>query len=173
MMRGPIASLCLLVSLFMGVLLANYGYLSLYPSSDSSDSDSEVQTDLLMKRTMGTLLIVFGSLKLVNLRSFVNIFSKYDVVSKRVPSYGYVYPFLEIGLGLSIILEDALYPYYLVIGLMVISLLGVVPTLSKGTSLRCGCMGSLFHIPLSYVTISETIGMMLIILWIEYMVKIM
>jgi len=154
-MRGLFSSLCLLMSLFFVVFCVNYGYMSL-----SDDHRDESQNVTLMKRTMGSMLIVFGTLKLLNLRHFVGIFSKYDVISQRVPYYGYTYPFVEIALGVSIMSGWSHYPYYIVIGLMMISVLGVLPTLYKGKSLRCGCMGSLFHIPLSYVTISENVGMM-------------
>ena len=40
---------------------------------------------------------------------------------------------------------------------MIVSLIGVFLSLGKGVSLRCGCLGSFFHVPLSYVTVSENI----------------
>ena len=44
---------------------------------------------------------------------------------------------------------------------MITSLLSVGISMVKGQKLRCGCLGSFLHIPLSYVTISENVIMLL------------
>jgi len=44
---------------------------------------------------------------------------------------------------------------------MIISLISVSISLYQGQNLRCGCLGSFFHLPLSYVTISENVVMLL------------
>ena len=46
--------------------------------------------------------------------------------------------------------------------------ISVIISIIKGEKLRCGCLGSFFHIPLSYVTISENIVMLLMITKILY-----
>ena len=114
----------------------------------------------LMTNVMGSIFIVFGSLKLLNLQGFRKIFSKYDIVSKHVPHYAYLYPFIEIFLGIVILNKSYLREAFIAtIALMVISLVGVSVSLQKGLKLRCGCLGSFFHVPLSYVTISENLVM--------------
>jgi len=153
-------SLLLLLSFFATCLGLNYLYLT-YETNESEKS--EELTKELMPRTMGTIFLVLGLLKLTDLRSFSNIFSKYDVVAKRVPVYGYLYPFLEIMIGLSLFVKDYRVPAYkTIIVLMTIGLFGIFGIMvSKGSTLRlrCGCMGSLLHVPLSYVTISENLVM--------------
>lgn len=152
-------SLFLIVSLFAICLGFNYLYLT-YKTKESEES--EERTKELMPRTMGTIFLVLGLLKLTDLQSFSKIFAKYDIVAKRVPVYGYLYPFLEIMIGLSLFVKDyRVNAYKTILVLMTIGLLGIsgIMVSKKGSTLRCGCMGSLFHVPLSYVTISENIVM--------------
>lgn len=154
-------SLFLIVSLFAICLGLNYLYLT-YETNESEKS--EERTKELMPRTMGTIFLVLGLLKLTDLRSFSKIFSNYDIAAKRVPVYGYLYPFLEILIGLSLFVKDyRVTAYKTIIVLMTFGLLGIFKIMisKKGTTLklRCGCMGSLLHVPLSYVTISENLVM--------------
>ena len=150
-------SLFLIVSLFATCLGLNYLYLT-YKTNESE----EERTKELMPRTMGTIFLVLGLLKLTDLRSFSKIFAKYDIVAKRVPVYGYLYPFLEILIGLSLFVKEyRVTAYKTIIVLMTIGLLGIFKIMvsKKGSTLRCGCMGSLLHVPLSYVTIRENLVM--------------
>ena len=153
-------SLLLLLSLFATCLGLNYLYLT-YKTNESEESKEE-RTKELMPRTMGTIFLVLGLLKLTDLQSFSKIFAKYDIVAKRVPVYGYLYPFLEIMIGLSLFVKDyRVNAYKTIIVLMTIGLLGIFKIMvsKKGSTLRCGCMGSIFHVPLSYVTLGENIVM--------------
>ena len=153
-MLSTINSLLLIGVFFTSCVLANYGYLYL------EDKDKDVDQVEWMNRTMGTIFIVLGVLKLTNLKGFAKIFSKYDVLSQRFRYYGYVYPFLEILLGFSFFIKEYRETTYkATIALMSVSLLGVGMNISQGTSLRCGCLGAFFHVPLSYVTISENLVM--------------
>ena len=52
--------------------------------------------------------------------------------------------------------------YNIIIVIMSISVMSVIAaSMSRGVQLRCGCIGSIFHIPLSYVTLSENVVMIL------------
>ena len=115
-----------------------------------------------LKKYMGIIYIVFGILKLYDLNKFAEIFSKYDIIGNKFNTYAYLYPFIEIFLGIFL-LKDILVKETLTftIFLMIISIISVVISLINGQKLRCGCMGSFFHIPLSYVTLSENLVMLL------------
>ena len=126
---------------------------------------------------MGTLLILFGVLKLANLSKFVEIFSKYDIISQKFKIYGYLFPFIEIIIGILLIKGYKLnYIYNLIKTLMIISIISVSISIIQGKKLRCGCLGSFFHIPLSYITIFENIYMLVMInmikiwLFINYLI---
>ena len=147
-------SVLLIISLFSACALANYGYLYIR-------NNGTVDRTELMNNGMGTIFMLFGVLKLANIEQFAMIFSKYDPLSQRVPIYAYLYPFIELILGASFFYPRALtVSYGITILLMSISFIGVSMSIGKGVSLRCGCLGSFFHIPLSYVTISENIAML-------------
>ena len=114
----------------------------------------------LMNNTMGTIYIVFAILKLIDLKKFATIFQKYDIISKNAPIYAYVYPFIELFMGISFLKKYKLNKLHISsILLMSISIVSVVLSMINGEKLRCGCLGSFFHIPLSYVTLSENFVM--------------
>ena len=116
----------------------------------------------LMINTMGSIFFVFGILKLLDLTKFVEIFSKYDIITKYIKLYGFIYPFLEIYLASNLFYKKHLRKTYIgTIILMILSIIGVSISMISGQKLRCGCLGSFLHIPLSYVTISENIVMLL------------
>ena len=155
-MLSNISSLILISSIFISLYIINYLYI--YYNDDQEESS-------LMNNFMGTILILFGSLKLINLKKFSIIFKKYNIISQNLVLYSYLYPFIEIILGVLLLLKYNLnYVYKIVLILMIISLISVSLSIYKGDKLRCGCLGSLFHLPLSYVTISENIIMILFIL---------
>ncbi len=115
-----------------------------------------------MNNIMGCIFIIFGLLKIANLPKFVEIFNKYDIISKKIPYYGYLYPFIEIALGIAYLKKFKLKKINLItIFLMIISIISVLISMIKGQKLRCGCLGSFLHIPLSYVTLSENVIMAL------------
>lgn len=109
---------------------------------------------------MGFFLCQFAMLKLFDLPGFVEGFKKYDILAKKSSAYAYVYPFLELLLGLlyfSFIYQ--LFTYCLTVFLMSFGAIGVIIALNKGLDVRCACMGTALNVPLSTVTLSEDILM--------------
>ena len=125
-------------------------------------SDKKESKKNLIKNYIGLTLLIFGLLKLYNLDKFVTIFSKYDLISKNINLYGYLYPFIEIILGICLLNSvNILDNLRLTIILMIISILSVMVSILNGEKLRCGCLGSFFYIPLSYTTLAENTMMLL------------
>ncbi len=109
---------------------------------------------------MGLFFCQFAMLKLFHLEGFVDGFRKYDLLAIKVAGYGYVYPFIELFLGLAYL--AFVYPmavYMITIIVMVISAIGVIKALRKGLNVKCACMGTILDVPLSTVTLSEDIVM--------------
>ena len=151
-MLSPSKSIIILSSILFVVSFLNYLYLK--------QKDKEWDHKHLMNNIMGCIFILFGFLKIVNLPKFVPIFNNYDIISQKLPSYGYLYPFIEIALGIAYLKKYKLHNVNsITIILMIISFISVVISIRKGQNLRCGCLGSFLHIPLSYVTLSENIVM--------------
>lgn len=122
-----------------------------------------IKNKQLYKNYIGSILILFGILKLINLNKFVDIFRKYDIIGKHNPIYAFSYPFLEIILGILYIYDIEISKVKFVnMTIMLISIISVLISLVNGQKLRCGCLGSFFHIPLSYITLSENIAMIML-----------
>lgn len=109
---------------------------------------------------MGAFFIVFGSFKIINLQGFAEAYAIYDLVAQRIPMYAYIYPFLEFGLGLLYMTRMFLtYANIATVILMVVSALGVARELSKKRTIVCACLGTVFKIPMTYVTLLEDVLM--------------
>ena len=109
---------------------------------------------------MGLFLCCFAMLKIFNLSAFADGFQMYDLIATRSRIYAYIYPFIELGLGLSFL--SFLAPtvtYATTTIVMAIGTVGVVIALRKDLDINCPCMGSVLDVPLSTVTLTEDIGM--------------
>ncbi len=109
---------------------------------------------------MGFFFCQFALLKLFHPANFAEGFQMYDLIAKKVALYAYIYPFIELGLGLSYL--AFFYPawtYSLTILVMAVGAVGVIKALRKGLDVRCACMGTVLDVPLSTVTLTEDIGM--------------
>ena len=154
---------CIFLTIFVFAKL-----LTVYQVKNTNKKQNETSSKKLIKNFIGLTLIVFGLLKLYDLEKFVNIFSKYDLISKKINIYGYSYPFIEILLGiLTVSSINVINNIKIIIILMTISIISVGFSLFKGQQLRCGCLGAFFHVPLSYITLSENI--MMIIMGFKYL----
>ena len=116
-----------------------------------------------MSNLMGILLITFSYLKMLNLKGFAISFSKYDFIAYYIWPYGYIYPLTELTLGLFYCVK--LYPVIInsiTIFFLTINFIEVSYALILKKELECACMGSLgFKLPLSYITITEDIFMII------------
>ena len=52
---------------------------------------------------MGLFYIVFSFFKMLDLKNFPTSFSMYDPLSKKIPFYGWIYPFIETALGSNVL----------------------------------------------------------------------
>ncbi len=62
---------------------------------------------------MAGFFIVFSFFKFLDLRGFADSYSMYDLVAKRISIYGFVYPFIELALGLAYLTQFAPKPTYI------------------------------------------------------------
>jgi hypothetical protein len=114
----------------------------------------------LMHAYMGVFLTVFALLKLFNPSGFADGFEMYDLLASRVRGYGYVYPYLELALGLAYLsFFVPVATYVATIALFTFGALGVVKAVRAGLDIDCPCMGSVLSVPLSTVTLTEDAAM--------------
>lgn len=113
-----------------------------------------------MSHFMAGFFLVFSFFKLMNLKGFAEGYSTYDVVAKKLPVYGFVYPFIELGLGLAFLTQwEPLVTNVVTLIVMGVSTIGVVQSLLKRTPFQCACLGTVIKLPLSKVTLFEDLLM--------------
>ena len=93
---------------------------------------------LAMSDFMASFFLIFGAFKLINLRNFAVAYKEYDLLAKRSIIYGYLYPFIEIGLGCAYLFRFMpmainLFTYLL----MLFSAIGVAIELAAGKDIMC------------------------------------
>ena len=109
---------------------------------------------------MGLFYIVFSFFKMLDLKGFPESFRMYDPLAKRFPIYGWIYPFIETGLGLMLLLRFEI-KIALIITLIVLGIttIGVTKTLLDKKSIRCACLGTALKLPMTEATFIENIIM--------------
>ena len=109
---------------------------------------------------MGLFFCAFAMLKIFDLRGFSNGFLMYDQIARQVKPYAFVYPFIELALGLGYLsfIEPVLV-YQATLLLMTVSAVSVLIALRRGLNLYCPCMGNVLKVPLSTVTLTEDVAM--------------
>ena len=113
-----------------------------------------------MNDFMGAFFIVFGTFKVINIHGFVSAYRIYDIVAQRSIIYAYIYPFIELSLGAAYILKlMPLLTNIITLIVMLVSSIGVGIELSKKKEIMCGCLGDVFKIPMTYVTLLEDVLM--------------
>ncbi len=119
-----------------------------------------------MHAFMGVFLCIFACLKLFTPSKFADGFQMYDLLAKPCRPYAYVYPFLELGLGLAYLAHFMPeQTYWATIALFGFSTLGVLSALKRGLNIRCACMGNILNVPLSTVTLTEDLSMCAMAAW--------
>lgn len=124
-----------------------------------------------MQDFMAGFFLVFSGFKFLDLRGFAKAYATYDVLAQRYPVYGYVYPFLELLLGLLYVSRfNMIITNLLTIILMGFSSIGVMKALKEKRQLRCACLGTVLNLPMTNITLVEDIAMvvMALIMLIRY-----
>lgn len=125
-------------------------------------NNSPWNTQGFMLDFMGLFYIVFSFFKLLDLKGFATTFSMYDPLAKAMPSYGYVYPFIEVALGLFFLfrfqIDVALWVTLVVLG---ITTVGVTQTLVNKKKIQCACLGTALKLPMTEATFIENAIMLI------------
>lgn len=119
---------------------------------------------------MGSFFIIFSSFKIINLHGFAEAYSTYDIIAKRSTAYTYTYPFIEFTLGIMYLMRFQLaIANYVTLLLMIVSSIGVGYELAQNKQIMCACLGAVFKIPMTYVTLAEDVimGTMALIMLIK------
>lgn len=119
-------------------------------------SDAQFHWHLAMRVFMAGFFLVFSFFKMLNLQGFADSYIMYDVIARKFKPWAYLYAFIELGLGLAFALN--IYPAVtntITLVVMSISIAGVLQTVLNKRSIQCACLGAVFNLPMSTVTIIE------------------
>jgi len=113
-----------------------------------------------MRMFMGAFFVIFGTLKVLKLKDFATAYREYDLIAMKSHRYARAYPFIELGLGF--LYFTYLLPFLtniLTIIVMGIGALGVYFKLRKKEEIPCACLGTVFKVPMTWVTLIEDLLM--------------
>lgn len=109
-----------------------------------------------MQHFMAGFFLVFSFFKLLNLKGFAESYVMYDIVAKYVPAWAYIYAFVELGLGIAYVVNfNPFLTNCVTLVVMSISIIGVLQTVLNKKKIQCACLGAVFNLPMSTVTIIE------------------
>jgi cation transport ATPase len=119
-----------------------------------------------MNTFMAGFFLVFSFFKFLDLKGFAESYSMYDLLAAKVPAYGYVYPFIELALGIAYLtgFNPAVTNWATVV-VMGFSSIGVIRSVLNKSEIKCACLGAVFELPMSTVTIIEDLLMVAMALY--------
>ncbi|MEM8981250.1 MAG: MauE/DoxX family redox-associated membrane protein [Pseudomonadota bacterium] len=111
-------------------------------------------------------MVLLGLQKLQNIDTFATMFLNYDLLAQRWVRYGYIYPFVETGAGLLMLMGVLTWlaaPAALIVaGIGAVSVIKAVYIDKR--SLKCACLGD-SRVPLGFVSLTENLMMVGMALW--------
>lgn len=120
---------------------------------------------------MACFFLVFSFFKFLNLKGFASSYAMYDIVAKKIPAYGFIYPFLELALGIAYLTSfNPVFTNWATIVIMGVSSVGVIESVINKKKIQCACLGAVFNLPMSTVTIIEDflmVGMAVVMLVLQ------
>ena len=109
-----------------------------------------------MAHFMAAFFLVFSFFKLLDLAAFADSYSSYDILAARWRGWGLIYPFVELGLGLLFLTGyEPLATNAATLLVMGVSIIGVVRSVLQRHKIQCACLGAVFNLPMSTITIIE------------------
>jgi copper chaperone CopZ len=109
-----------------------------------------------MPHFMAGFFLVFSFFKLLNLKGFAESYSSYDIIAKKWQGWGYVYAFIELGLGIAYLIHfNPVLTHAVTFIVMGVSIVGVWQSVLNKRRIQCACLGAVFNLPMSTITIVE------------------
>lgn len=121
-----------------------------------SMSESSTLQELLRWYT-GIFLLTFASIKLIDYKKFVMMFSVYDIIAKRFKLYAYAYPFIFLALA-GLYFTDMLPIFRNFTALFVALIAGIAmfqDIFLHKNQFSCGILGNIIRLPFTTVSLIE------------------
>lgn len=139
-----------LVLLFASTMMITAGYF---------------QFHYFMQYFMAGYFLLFGALQTLSLKKSAKMFQQYDPIAQRFPVYGYIYPLLQIGLGLAYLFWlSPIITNFIAATVLFFTMIGVIRIMEQKKQVRCGCLGESMNVSVGWVTLIENVGMFIMAL---------
>jgi copper chaperone CopZ len=136
-------------------ILLIFGYISIITLLIQSQNDGFNYMEA-MRHFMAGFFLVFSFFKFLNLKGFAESYVMYDVLARKIPVWAYLYAFIELGLGIANVIDFNPFVTNLTTMLvMSVSIIGVLQSVLNKKKIQCACLGAVFNLPMSTVTIIE------------------
>jgi hypothetical protein len=113
-----------------------------------------------MQYFMAGYFLVFGAMQAISLKKSAKMFQQYDVIARKVPLYGYAYPFIELALGLAYLFWlSPIITNLVAATVLFFTVIGVIGVMEQKKKVRCGCLGNAMNVSVGWVTLVENAGM--------------
>ncbi len=123
---------------------------------------SSISAHETMRYFMAGFFLTFSFFKLLDVKAFADAYAGYDLLAARWHGWGLIYPFVELALGLAYLANfQPVLTNWVTLIIMGFSAIGVIRAVLSNTKIRCACLGTVFQLPMSTVTIIEDVGMVL------------
>lgn len=151
-------------------ILLIFGFITLVSAIVSYHHEA-IHGMQFMNVFMAGFFLVFSFFKFLDLKGFANSYAMYDIVAQKIPAYGFIYPFIEFALGLAYLTSfNPVVTNWATIIIMGVSSIGVIQSVLNKKKIQCACLGAVFNLPMSTVTIIEDllmVGMAAVMLMIQ------
>ncbi len=122
-----------------------------------------------MMSFMAGFYIIFGAFKLLDVPAFANSYAQYDIIAKAFKPWGYAYPFVELALGFAFLFWfEMRAAAWIALVLSLVGAIGVIQSVMRKQTIQCACLGTVFNLPMSTVTIVENLGMAAMAAWMLF-----
>lgn len=148
-------------------VLAVFAVAALLALAASFAADGTPFTGRALGWFLGFATAILALLKLQDVERFSTSFLNYDLLARRWVPYGYLYPYLELLVGVLMV-AGALHwlaaPIALVIGGVGAWSVFKAVYLDR-RELKCACVGGVSNVPLGFVSLTENLAMVGMAVW--------
>lgn len=115
-----------------------------------------------LRHFMAGFFLTFSFFKMLNLQGFKDSYLMYDIIARKFSAWGYIYAFTELLLGIAFLINfNPIITSSVTFVVMSVSIIGVLKTVLDNKRIKCACLGDVFNLPMSTVTIIED-GLMIV-----------
>ncbi|MDQ7948884.1 MAG: heavy metal-associated domain-containing protein [Pedobacter sp.] len=140
-------------------VLLLFAYMAIV-SFIASWQDGQFDVMHWMQFFMAGFFLAFSFFKFLNLQAFAESYARYDILAKRLKIWAYAYAFVELALGMAYATNfNPGLTNWITLIVMLLSSIGVIRSVLGRQKIQCACLGAVFDLPMSTLTIIEDLLM--------------